>query len=72
MRYLPHTAEDVRKMLDVIGMASTEDLFVGVPSAVRLQRSLDLPAPAAESALLRELGMPFRGETPVAVEAKES
>jgi glycine dehydrogenase subunit 1 len=56
MRYLPHTDEDVRQMLEVIGVPSTEDLFVGVPPAVRLQRPLALPAPAAESELLRELG----------------
>jgi len=56
MRYLPHTDEDVRQMLDVIGVPSTEDLFVGVPAAVRLQRPLDLPASVAESELLRELG----------------
>lgn len=56
MRYIPHTDEDIRQMLETIGVGSVEDLFEGVPAAVRLKRPLDLPAPAAESELLRELG----------------
>ncbi len=55
MRYIPHTEEDVRQMLAAIGVPSTEDLFSGIPAAVRLQRPLNLPASAAESELLREL-----------------
>lgn len=55
MRYIPHTEEDVRQMLDTIGVPALEDLFVGIPAADRLQRSLQLPQPAAEGELLREL-----------------
>lgn len=55
MRYIPHTEEDVRQMLDTIGVPALEDLFVGIPAADRLQRSLRLPQPAAEGELLREL-----------------
>ncbi len=55
MRYIPHTAEDVAQMLDRIGVASLEELFVEVPDAVRLKRPLDLPEPASETELLREL-----------------
>lgn len=55
MRYLPHTQEDVAAMLKRIGIDSLEDLFVEIPEAVRLGRSLDLPPPLAESELLREL-----------------
>ena len=55
MRYIPHTEEDVRQMLDTIGVPDLEDLFVGIPAADRLQRSLQLPPPAAEGELLREL-----------------
>lgn len=54
MRYIPHTAEDVTQMLERIGVASLEDLFVEVPAAVRLQRPLNLPEPASETELLRE------------------
>lgn len=34
-------------MLDTIGAGSVEDLFAGVPVAVRRKRPLDLPASAA-------------------------
>ena len=56
MRYIPHTEEDVRQMLDTIGVPTLEDLFVGIPAAERLQRPLNLPPAVAEGALLRELG----------------
>jgi len=56
MRYIPHTEEDIRQMLETIGVDGVEALFEGVPAAVRLNRPLELPAPAAESELLRELG----------------
>jgi len=55
MRYIPHTEEDVRQMLAAIGVTSVADLFVEVPTEVRLDRPLDLPAPLSESELLRTL-----------------
>jgi glycine dehydrogenase subunit 1 len=55
MRYIPHTAEDVRQMLDAIGVDAVDDLFAGIPAGVRLQRPLKLPPALAEGELLREL-----------------
>ena len=55
MRYIPHTARDVSEMLERIGVATLEDLFVEVPAAVRLKRPLDLPEEVSETELLREL-----------------
>ena len=55
MRYIPHTEEDVRQMLAAIGVETIEDLFEEVPSGLRLDRAMELPAPLAESELLREL-----------------
>jgi len=55
MRYVPHTAADVNEMLERVGVNSLEDLFVEVPGSVRLKRPLDLPEPASETELLREL-----------------
>ena len=43
MRYIPHTEEDVRQMLAVVGVQSIEDLFEEVPSDLRLGRALELP-----------------------------
>lgn len=40
--YLPHTPDDLRDMLDFLGLASLDDLFAHVPSAVRLSGGLAL------------------------------
>ncbi len=55
MRYIPHTQEDVRQMLETIGVESLEDLFEEIPRSVRLQRPLNLSAPLSEPDLLRHL-----------------
>jgi glycine dehydrogenase subunit 1 len=55
MRYIPHTTGDVTQMLERIGVATLEDLFVEVPESVRLKRPLDIKEPASETELLREL-----------------
>ncbi|MDD3705482.1 MAG: aminomethyl-transferring glycine dehydrogenase subunit GcvPA [Clostridiaceae bacterium] len=41
-RYLPHTEDDERLMLESIGAKSTDDLFTDIPSELRLGRKLDL------------------------------
>ncbi len=65
MRYIPHTPDDVAQMLGRIGVGSLEELFVGIPAAVRLQRPLDLPPALAESDLVRELkALAARNATP--------
>jgi glycine dehydrogenase subunit 1 len=53
MRYLPHTEEDIRKMLDAIGVKKVEDLFQIIPKEVRLSKPLNLPEPLSEPDLLR-------------------
>jgi glycine dehydrogenase subunit 1 len=55
MRYIPHTEEDIRQMLDGIGVKTVDDLFSEIPSDLRLKRDLDLPAALSESELLRNL-----------------
>ncbi len=55
MRYIPHTTGDVTEMLERIGVATLEDLFIEVPESVRLKRPLDLPEEVSETELLREL-----------------
>ncbi len=52
MRYIPHTNEDIRQMLDTIGVSSLEDLFVEVPGEVRLDRPLDHFIPSVVDHLL--------------------
>jgi len=48
MPYVPNTADDQQAMLDVVGVASLEELFEMVPAELRLDRELDLPAALGE------------------------
>lgn len=50
--YTPHTAKDIREMLDAIGVPSLEKL-VEVPDAVKLREPLDLVPALAESEIVR-------------------
>jgi glycine dehydrogenase subunit 1 len=56
LRYHPHTPEDVRAMLDVIGKTSVSELFRSIPAPLRLQRPLQVPPALDEIALFGELG----------------
>ena len=55
MRYLPHTAEDRRKMLQTIGVKAVDELFVDVPRSAVLEGPVDLPPHAGEMAVERAL-----------------
>jgi glycine dehydrogenase subunit 1 len=54
-RYLPHTREDIRKMLDAIGVKNLEDLFDAIPKEYRLSGPLNLPGPFSEPDLVQHL-----------------
>ncbi|AIT78779.1 aminomethyl-transferring glycine dehydrogenase subunit GcvPA [Novosphingobium pentaromativorans] len=56
MRYLPLTDADRAAMLDVIGAASVDDLFIDVPSEARLSGPVEgLPMHASEMAVERHM-----------------
>ena len=55
LRYIPHTDDDVRRMLEVIGCPRTEDLFASIPEKLRLQGPVALPAGASEQDVAAEL-----------------
>ncbi|HUP66187.1 MAG TPA: aminomethyl-transferring glycine dehydrogenase subunit GcvPA [Thermoanaerobaculia bacterium] len=48
MRYIPNAEDDVREMLRTIGTDSIDSLFATIPTEVRLEGLLDLPAPWSE------------------------
>lgn len=61
--FLPHTNDDIRAMLDTIGVTSIEELFKDVPKDLRFPK-LDLPGPASELEILNELnGMALKNNT---------
>ncbi|MEO8380792.1 MAG: aminomethyl-transferring glycine dehydrogenase subunit GcvPA [Acidobacteriota bacterium] len=47
-RYIPNAGEDIREMLDVIGVDSIDRLFETIPDDVKLRELLDLPGPWSE------------------------
>ena len=47
-KYIPHTPDDIRQMLDKIGVNSIDDLFADIPESVRLQKEYDLPEAMSE------------------------
>src|SRR3954447_2435964 len=47
-RYIPNASEDVREMLDVIGVDSVDRLFDTIPDSVKLDALLNIPGPWSE------------------------
>jgi len=65
MRYIPHTDDDIRRMLDVIGADSTDALLAPIPEKLRLNRPLDVPRAASEQEIWAELqDLAARNATP--------
>src|ERR671913_1074262 len=54
-RYTGATEEDLKEMLDAIGVGSLEDLFTDIPESVRLGRELDLPPGRSEQEVYEHL-----------------
>jgi glycine cleavage system P protein (glycine dehydrogenase) subunit 1 len=53
--YLPHTDEEIRSMLDRIGVDSLDDLFADIPAGIRQTGELALPPGAGEYQVFRDL-----------------
>ncbi|MFC2814135.1 MAG: aminomethyl-transferring glycine dehydrogenase subunit GcvPA [Prevotella conceptionensis] len=47
-KFFPHTEEDIRLMLDKIGVPSLDALFAEVPEEIRFRRDYDLPSAKSE------------------------
>jgi glycine dehydrogenase subunit 1 len=54
MPYVPHTPEDIRQMLDVIGVTSVADLFAEIPAELR-PKSFALPEGKSEMEVLAHM-----------------
>jgi glycine dehydrogenase subunit 1 len=55
MRFLPHTPDDVERMLKTIGVDATTDLFSTIPASLRLRAKLDLPQGLGEREVFAEI-----------------
>ena len=59
MPYIPHTEQDIQKILKALGASTVEDVLSQLPASLRLKKPLDLPSGLSEQELgahLRELG----------------
>ncbi len=56
MAYIPHTRDDVRVMLDTIGLDSLDQLFDMIPPEYRLNRPLAVPPALGELELTAHVG----------------
>lgn len=52
-KFIPHTAQDIEKMLAKIGVASVDDLFADVPAEVIFKGEYDIPSAMSEIELRR-------------------
>jgi glycine dehydrogenase subunit 1 len=55
VKFAPHTEDEIREMLDAIGLATLDDLFEEIPPDVRLDRPLDLPPGVSEMEIVHDL-----------------
>jgi glycine dehydrogenase subunit 1 len=55
MRFAPHTDDDVREMLETVGLGSLDELFDQIPPSVRLERPLGLPEGVSEMEIVSDL-----------------
>jgi len=55
MPYVPHTDDELEKMLEAVGASSLDELYRDIPEDIRLGRPLDLPAALSEADLVAHL-----------------
>jgi glycine dehydrogenase subunit 1 len=53
MPFIPHTEQDIRDMLDAIGVQDVEQLFDEIPAKLRSQASLSIPPALGEQEISR-------------------
>ena len=56
MRFIPHTEQDIREMLEAVGVQNIDQLFTGIPRDLQLgSKLLDLPSALSESEVVNTL-----------------
>lgn len=53
MKYIPHTSDDIKEMLRVIGVDSLDDLYAEVPEELKLNGELNIPEAKCEMEVRR-------------------
>src|SRR5581483_7110860 len=68
VRYSSLTREDRKRMLEVVGVSTVEELFRDIPEGVRLRRPLQLDPPLAEQEIVAHLEQLAARNVPVGSE----
>lgn len=55
MDFIPHTPDEIKQMLNVIGVKQIDDLFADIPAPLRLTQPLNLPPQLSEQELYSEM-----------------
>ncbi|MGQ9605863.1 MAG: aminomethyl-transferring glycine dehydrogenase subunit GcvPA [Thermogutta sp.] len=55
MAYLPQSEDDIKRMLEAVGIASVDDLLSHIPPEIRFQGRLNLPPALSEVALQQHM-----------------
>lgn len=55
MRYIPHSDDEIKHMLDSLGVDSVAELFKKIPNSLRLDRSLKIAPGQSELELLNDM-----------------
>lgn len=55
MRYLPHTADEIDRMLKVVGRKNLDELFCSIPDNCRHETEMCLPEPLDEFSLVERM-----------------
>lgn len=54
MPYIPHTQDEIKQMLEEIGVASVDELFADIPAEVRFHEKEPFPG-RSENEVVREM-----------------
>ncbi|MCH5227936.1 MAG: aminomethyl-transferring glycine dehydrogenase subunit GcvPA [Muribaculaceae bacterium] len=66
-KYMPHSEEDIRLMLDKVGVESLDDLYSDVPASVIFSKEYDLPSCMSEIELRKHFKELADKNTPLTV-----
>jgi len=55
-KYIPHTKQDIKEMLDAIGVKSIDDLFVDIPDGVKFKKDYNLENGLSELEVTKIIG----------------
>lgn len=66
-KYIPHTEEDISEMLDVIGVASVDDLYSDVPEEVVFSGDYNIPNAMSEVELRKHFEQLGKKNTPLTI-----